>query len=60
MAITLLEQRMTATHAPTKNGHTYDTTTTNCLGGNNYWPKSNRINPSNQDHISCKGKSAPN
>ena len=61
MAITPLEQSMTATHALTKkSGHNKDTTATNRMGGNNYWPKSNRISPSNQDQISYKGRSAPN
>ena len=40
----------TCTHK--KPGHNNDATATNCMGGNNYWPKSNKISPTNQDHIS--------
>ena len=48
----------TCTHK--KTGHNNDATATNRMGGNNYWPKSNRISPTDQDHISYKGKSASN
>ena len=48
----------TCTHK--KIGHINDATTTNRMGGNNYWPMSNRISPTDQSHISYKGKSAPN
>ena len=61
MAITLSEQSMTAAHAPTKKIiHDNDATATNRMGGDNYWPKSNRISLTDQGHISYKGKLTPN
>jgi hypothetical protein len=48
----------TCTHK--KPDHNNNATATNCMGGGNYWPKSNRISPTNQGHIIYKGKSAPN
>ncbi len=48
----------TCTHK--KTGHNNNATATNSMGGDSYWPKSNRISPTDQDHISYKGKSASN
>ncbi len=41
-----------------KNGHKDKATTTNCMGGDNFWPWENRVKPSQHNHASYKGKSA--
>jgi hypothetical protein len=41
-----------------KEGHKDDATTTNHMGGNNFWLQENRVKPSQHNHISYKGKSA--
>jgi hypothetical protein len=49
---------MTATPASKKGGAKDEATTTNCMGGDNFWTQENRVKPSQQDHASYKGKSA--
>jgi hypothetical protein len=41
-----------------KEGHKDEATTTNPMGGDNFWPQENRVKPSQQDNASYKGKSA--
>jgi len=48
----------TCTHK--KTGHQDAATATNRMGGDNFWPGANRVKPSQQEHASYKGKSAPN
>ena len=43
-----------------KDGHQNTATATNRMGGDNYWPITSRVIPSQQEHVSYKGKSAPN
>ena len=43
-----------------KTGHQDAATATNRMGGDNFWPGANRVKPSQQEHASYKGKSAPN
>jgi hypothetical protein len=43
-----------------KDGHQDAATATNCMGGEKFWPIANRVRPSQQEHTSYKGKSAPN
>ncbi len=43
-----------------KEGHQDAATATNCMGGDNFWPGTNKVRPSHQGHASCKGKSTPN
>jgi ribosomal protein L31 len=42
------------------NGHNNSTTTTNWLGGSTFWPGAAKVETSQQEHPSYKGKSAPN
>jgi hypothetical protein len=43
-----------------KDGHKNEATATNCMGGDNFWPRINQVKPSQQEHSKYKGKSAPN
>jgi hypothetical protein len=43
-----------------KDGHQDAATATNCKGGDKFRPIANRVRPSQQEHTSYKGKSAPN
>ncbi len=43
-----------------KEGHQDAATATNCMGGDNFWPGTNKVKPSQQEHASYQGKSAPN
>ncbi len=49
---------ITCTHK--KGGHKDGATATNCMGGDNFWPRKYKVKPSQQEHASYKGKSAPN
>jgi hypothetical protein len=40
--------------------HNNSMTATNCMGGCLFWPGVTRVQPSQQDYLSYKGKSAPN
>ena len=48
----------TCTHK--KDGYKNKATATNCMGGDNFWPRINQVKPSQQEHARYKGKSAPN
>ncbi len=41
-------------------GHNNIATTDHCFGGSNFWPGLSKVKSSQPDHISYKGKSAPN
>ena len=43
-----------------KEGHQDAATATNRMGGDNFWPGTNKVRPSQQEHVSYKGKSTPN
>ncbi len=43
-----------------KDGHQNAATATNRMGSNNFWPIANRVRPSQQEHVSYKGKTTPN
>jgi hypothetical protein len=49
---------VTCTHK--KDGYKDGATATNCMGGENFWPRKYKVKPSQQEHASYKGKSAPN
>jgi hypothetical protein len=49
---------ITCTHK--KDRHKDGATATNCMGGENFRPRKYKIKPSQQEHASYKGKSAPN
>ncbi len=42
-----------------RDNHNNSTTATNCMGGCTFWLGVTRVRPSQQDHQSYKGKSAP-
>lgn len=42
-----------------KDGHKNDATATNRMGGDNFWPGTSKVKPSQQEHAKYKGKSAP-
>jgi hypothetical protein len=48
----------TCTHK--KEGHQDVATATNRMGGDKFWPIATKVKPSQQEHASYKGKSAPN
>jgi hypothetical protein len=50
-------ESITCTHK--KDGHKDNATATNHMGSNNFWPQANWVMPSQHDHTSYKGKSAP-
>jgi hypothetical protein len=49
---------ITCTHK--KDGHKDGATATNCMGGDNFWPRKYKVKPSQQEYTIYKGKSAPN
>ncbi len=49
---------ITCTHK--KDEHKDGTTATNCIGGDNIWPRKYKVKPSQQEHTSYKGKPTPN
>jgi hypothetical protein len=52
------QDSITCTHK--KDGHKNGATATNCMGGDNFWPRKYKVKPSQQEHASYKGKYAPN
>jgi hypothetical protein len=42
-----------------KDGHKDKATWTNTLGGDTFWPSAKRVAINQQNHATCKGKSAP-
>ncbi len=48
---------VTCTHK--KDGHKDGATATNRMGGDNFWPRKYKVKPSQQEHASYEGKSAP-
>jgi hypothetical protein len=56
--VSVKHDSVTYTHK--KDGHKDGVTATNCMGGDNFWPRKYKVKPSQQEHASYKGKSALN
>ncbi len=48
------------TYTHKKDRHKDGATATNCMVGDNFWPRKYKVKPSQQEHASYKGKSASN